>query len=250
MSTKLRCLGTGTAFNDDGRGSQAIFVERSTGAPFLVDFGPTGMAGLRRAGLTTSNLDRLFLTHLHGDHTAGWPFLLLQMIARDNRERPFAVFGPQGTRRTLEALAELCYQEALMAPEFELSYRELPVARAAGLAAGEGIVFDTYPMEHHPSSIAYRFQIDGRRIGVSGDTAWTEQLETLASECDTLILECTSVDPLPVAHVALEQLRQRRGRLACPRVFLVHLTDEVAEALGRDPIPGVIATYDGFCFSA
>jgi len=250
MATSLRFLGTGTAFNDDGRGSQAILVERSAGAPFLVDFGPTALAGLKLAGVPTAALDRLFLTHLHGDHTAGWPFLLLQMAHQECRELPFTVHGPRGCRRNLEQLAELCYQDAVAEPGFDLHYRELAVERAAGLDAGEGIVFDTYPMEHHPTSIAYRFQLDGRRIGISGDTAWNAELEAIASECDTLVLECTSVAPLPVPHISLEQLRLQRGRLSCPRILLVHLTDKVAQELGRDPIAGVVATHDGLRVNA
>jgi len=250
---ELTFLGTGTAFNHDGRGSQSVLVEPLVGTPFLIDAGPTLMGVLMREGLDCETIDRLFLTHLHGDHVAGFPFLLLHFVFLHRRTRPFDVFGPPGTKRILEGLTQLCYGDVIDRRQFEVHYHELEVRETEGQIAGPGLTVDVLPMKHHASSIGLRFHLAGgeaserssRTIAVSGDTGWCNHLEPLARGSDVLILECTSRRSEVEGHLSLEEIRRNAGRLAAERIVLVHLTDEVAEALAIDPIPRVSAAHDG-----
>jgi ribonuclease BN (tRNA processing enzyme) len=246
---ELHFLGSGNAFHQDGRGSQCILIRPSAGGPFLVDLGPTAMAAAMRYEVDVSALERVFFTHLHGDHTAGWPFLLLHFNFIDRRTRPFEVNGPEGLRRCLEGLMSLCYQDVLEHPKlgFEIRYREVPVAEADGMMAGE-TRFAVVPMEHHASSLGFRFEVDGRWVGVTGDTQWCEGLERLARASDLLVVECTSVEPHAHAHLSLEEIRAGRDRLGGCELVLNHLTDQVATQLAADPIPGVTASYDGMVY--
>jgi len=247
VSTALvQLLGTGTAFNADGRGSQAVLVRPAGGPGLLLDVGPTAPAAMMRFGVATDGIDRLLVTHLHGDHTAGWPLLALHLRFNDRRQRPFHVHGPRGSRRCLEGLLALCYDDVVAGPGlgFDVVYHELELAAAAGLEAG-ALRFDTLPMDHHPTSLAYRLRLGSRVLAVSGDTRWCANLELLARGVDLLILECTSIEPHPHAHVSLRELRQRAERLECGRIVLVHLPDEVAADLAADPIPRVCAGHDG-----
>ena len=243
-SGQILFLGTGTAFNDDGRGSQAIWLAPAGGPPFLVDIGPTAMSAARRYGAPLEQLDRLLVTHLHGDHTAGWPFLLLHWVFAVRRTRPFDVHGPSGTRECLEGLVRHCYGELLERHTFEIRYHEIPVESRDSLESG-GLELDVYPMQHHASSIGYRLRVGELRVAVSGDTAWCDSLERLGQGSDLLILECTSAGPPLPAHVCLDEVRRGVERLGAARVVLIHLPDAVAAELARDPIPGVAAAHDG-----
>lgn len=246
--SRVHFIGTGNAFNHDGRGNQSIWIDPGGAEPFLVDVGPTTASGMELQTLNPARLSALFITHLHGDHTAGWPFLLLRLTLLEARSAPLDVVGPPGTQAHLEDLARLCYGELLSDPPFPIRFRELPVEAADGIEWA-GRLLDTLPMQHHPTSIGYRFRLDDRKIGVSGDTAWCDGLERLADGCDWLVLECTTVEENDLPHVSLETLRARRDRLQAARVLLVHLPDAVAESLARDPIPGVITTHDGLVYS-
>lgn len=238
-------LGSGTAFQDDGRGAAAIAAEADDGGRFLVDAGPAIMQAAARHEVDVARSDRLFLTHLHGDHVAGWPFLMLHLVLRRQRTEPFEVFGPPGTRRCLEQLVDACYAELAAKRAFDVRYHELEIASRRELGAGPGLGFDTCPMDHTAGSIGYRFRAGRQRIAVSGDTAWCDGLEWLARECDGLFLECTTLAPGPPGHVSLAELRLRRARLEVPRIVLVHTVDEVARQLALDPLPGVVAAHDG-----
>ncbi len=244
----IRFLGTGNAFNLGGRLSQAILAQPTGGSPFLVDMGPTTILAMERLGLDADVLDRIFVTHLHGDHTAGWPFLLLTMACLRKRVRPLDIYGPQGIRQTLETLASACYGDIFAGDRemFEIRYHEVPVAEDQGRVAGEDLRFDVVPMEHHPSSIGYRFHSGDRSVGITGDTRWCSGLEKLAERSDVFVVECTSIERQSYAHVSLDELRSARHRLATERVDLVHLMDSIEEALARHPIPGVVAATDGW----
>ncbi len=242
----LRLLGTGTAFHTDGRGAQSILVHPGSDAPFLVDLGPTAMSTMMTHGIECGDISRLFVTHLHGDHTAGWPFFLLNLNFLSLRKELFQVYGPTGVKRTLEGLMDLCYGEIVESPGlgFALAYHELSIRESTGLDAS-GMVFDALPMEHHASSLGYRFDVCGTSVGVTGDTRWCDNLERLARSCDVLLIECTGVEEQAHAHVSLDEIRERGQGLGDCRVVLVHLTDEVAANLAADPLPRVVAGYDG-----
>jgi ribonuclease BN (tRNA processing enzyme) len=245
----IRFLGTGTAFNHDGRGSQSLLVSPVGTTPFLVDAGPTVMSAIMHQRVDCRGVDRLFLTHLHGDHTAGWPFLLLHFVVLHERRAPFEVYGPVGTEECLEELARRCYGEVLERRRFDLRFHELEVAHEAGLVVGADLSLETWPMRHHSSSIGLRFGFgrNGRSetLAVSGDTGWCEGLERLATGAGLLVLECTTVHPGVDVHLSLDEIRDGMPRLGAKRVILNHLTDEVAEALAIDPIPGLTAAHDG-----
>ena len=241
--TRVVFLGTGNAFNTGGRGSQCIRIEPRGGAPFLVDLGPTAIAAMERFRVRPAEHDTVFLTHLHGDHIAGWPFLLLHGAYMEKRTRPLRLVGPEGSRARLETLIRGTYPDVLEKAPFPIEYIEIPVRRGSHAAAG--IDFDVVPMEHHSSSIGYRFRLPGASVAVSGDTRWCPGLEELAAGSDLLIVECTSVEKTEYAHVSVEELGAGNARLSSRKMVVVHLTDEVARAIEALSLQRVIAGRDG-----
>ena len=242
---RIHFLGSGDAFNRDGRGSQAIWVESDGRAPFLVDLGPTAMAAVRRDGLDYRRLSHVLITHLHGDHVAGWPFLALNLALLERTRDSLAVVGPAGVRICCERLLDACYGNLLDDSGWAVVWHEIPVAPTDGLRLDDLPLLDIVPVDHHPTSIGYRVHLDDGVVGITGDTRWCAGVEALAKGCEVVILECSSVEPVELPHVSLAELRARRDRLEAPRIVINHLTDAVAAALAADPIPGVLPAHDG-----
>ncbi len=241
---RIVLLGTGNAFNSDARASQAVLVLRENGS-FLIDCGPTIGYSMEKAAIDTNEIEKVFFTHLHGDHVAGWPFLYLRMLFLDGRTKPLEVVGPTGTKKCLESLLEICYGEIASSEKatFEVSYRELDVEAASGIDCG-GVTVDTIPVEHHPSSIALIFQLGEVRFGISGDTAWCPGVEDLIGRCDVLLLECTVLELDSSRHIALSEVREHASLFSECSVFLVHVHDEIREALEAEPIDNVQVAAD------
>jgi len=244
--SEIQLLGTGTAFQQDGRGAQCILITEPGGELIAVDVGPTAAAAATRYQAPLARMRHLFITHLHGDHIAGWPFVTLQMIFLEKRTAPLDIWGPPGVQQRLEGLLQLCYPKiaADQATRLPISYHEVEVARTDSLAAGE-IEFDTFPMEHDASSIGFGLRIGSSYVGVSGDTQWCSGLEELAQRSDLLFVECTTLEKGDYTHISLAEIREQRPRLPQGRWILVHLPDAVALDLAADPISGVVAASDG-----
>ena len=243
---EIRLLGTGTAFQQDGRGAQCILITEPSGELVAVDVGPTSAAAATRYGAPLARMRHLFITHLHGDHIAGWPFVALQMIFLEKRTAPLDIWGPPGVQERLEGLLRLCYPKIAgdQAARLPISYHEIEVGRRDVLAAGE-ICFDTFPMEHDASSIGFGLRVGSGYLGISGDTEWCSGLEELARRSDLLLVECTTLEKSDYRHLSLEEIRDHRVELPEGKWVLVHIPDAVAVALAADPISGVISASDG-----
>src|SRR5690606_16012054 len=105
---KLTIVGSGDAFGSGGRGNTCFWLETSK-ASLLVDCGASAPPALKSLGLDSSRIEAIILSHLHGDHFGGLPFLLLdsQFLAR--REAPLLIAGPPGTRTRLDTLLEVFF---------------------------------------------------------------------------------------------------------------------------------------------
>lgn len=249
-ASEIHMLGTGTAFQQDGRGAQCMLIADGAGELIAVDLGPTAAAAAMRYGAPLARMRHLFVTHLHGDHIAGWPFVALQMIFLEKRSEPLDIWGPPGVRERLEGLLRLCYPKiaAEQATSLPLTYHELAVSRQEGLDA-DGVGFDVFPMDHDPSSIGFGLRIGASYVAVTGDTRWCPSLEHMARRADILVVECTTLEKGNYSHLSLAEIRHHRPALVRGRWILTHLPDAVALALAADPIAGVVAAADGMRIS-
>ena len=114
-------LGTGGTMPLPGRWLTSL-VLRCNGRSLLIDAGEGTQIAARAAGWSFKNLDTICLTHLHADHTAGLPGLLLTM-GNMERTEPVTLVGPRGTARLLEAVK-------VIAPE--LAFPVWPIELAEG----------------------------------------------------------------------------------------------------------------------
>src|SRR6185369_13037177 len=200
--------GSGDAFGSGGRYQACIHVRPRGQAPFLVDCGSTSLTALKAAGLDPGEIGTVLVSHLHGDHFGGLPYLVLDGQFR-GRTRPLTVAGPPGT--------------AAVARRFRVEVTEL-VPGGRTTVGGIGVAsFEVI----HPSGappLALRLTVGGQVIAYTGDTAWTDALPAVADGAGLLIAEAYYFSKAVPYHLSFADLAAHRSELACRRVVLTHMS--------------------------
>jgi ribonuclease BN (tRNA processing enzyme) len=220
-SVQLQFLGSGDAFGSGGR-FQACILLSGAGANVLIDCGATSLTAMKRFAVDPSSIETVIISHLHGDHFGGLPFLILDgQFSR--RETPLLIAGPPTIEeRTTAAMEVLFPGSAAVRRRFSVEYTELApkVATPAGPAVVTG-----YPVEHESGAPAYGLRIEygGRTIAYSGDTEWTDELLELAGGADLFICEAYFFDKTVKFHLDYSTLQNNLARLDCSRVVVTHM---------------------------
>jgi len=196
-------LGTGAALVDPDRNHSSILVT-VRGRHYLFDCGHGATHQLMRAGIDPTTVEVVFLSHLHFDHIADFPFFVLSSWIFGRQVVPIVV-GPPETRAFVDHLfAEGAFATDIKAraqyPQRQKNFHVLkPDVREChtGLVYEDELVKVTACyVEHIPREISPCFglridTVDGKSMVFSGDTAPCERLVELAQGCDLLIHECT-----------------------------------------------------------
>lgn len=219
--------GSGDAFGSGGRYQACIHLRGGTGrAPVLLDCGATSLPALRRCGLDPGEIAAVFVSHLHGDHFGGLPFLILDgQFTR--RTRPLAVAGPPGTgRRLTEAMECLFPGSSTVRRRFGVEVTELDPGRTDTVA---GVQVTAWLADHLSGApaLSLRLGLAGRSIGYTGDTAWTDALTGVADGADLLIAEAYRMDQVVPYHLRVADLLAHRSSLRCARIVVTHLGPDV-----------------------
>jgi ribonuclease BN (tRNA processing enzyme) len=203
MRSEIVLLGTGTPNADPERSGPCLAIVVNQ-APYLVDFGPGVVrraAAAYRAGqigLDVRRLNRAFVTHLHSDHTAGYPDLILTPWVL-GRAEPLEVYGPTGLRAMTEHIL-VAYQEDIrerlhgLEPANNTGYQVNAFEIEPGLVyQDQNVSVEAFAVDHGSwPAFGYKFRTPDRKIVISGDTAPTESCVEAALGCDVLIHEVYS----------------------------------------------------------
>ena len=222
----LRCVGTGDAFGSGGRLNSCYHLAVA-GEQLLLDCGCSSLIGMQKCDLDPAGIDSVVISHLHGDHFGGIPFLLLEAKYVSQRSRPLVLIGPSGLQQQVNAALEALYPGILgTGLGFPLVYRQLDPAQT--MVEG-GFAISCWQVKHGSSQAVYglRIAVAGKVLSYTGDTEWTESLIPLAAGSDLLIAECFAYSQPTPSHLDYQTLVQRRADLNCRRVVLTHLGSEM-----------------------
>lgn len=193
--TRVILLGTGTPNPTPDRQGPALAIV-SGGRPYLVDCGTGVVRRAVEAGIRVEDLNRAFVTHLHSDHTLGYPDLLLTPGVLERTE-PLQVYGPKGLRAMTEKIVEAWRVDRDVRfrggePSNPGSYEVKPVEVRPGEVYRDGNVrVVAFPVKHgsFAEAYGYRFEARDKVIVVSGDTTYDEAMVEHARGADILVHE-------------------------------------------------------------
>jgi ribonuclease BN (tRNA processing enzyme) len=238
---RLRFVGCGDAFGSGGRYNTCFHVTGER-ANFLIDCGASSLTALKRNGVSPEEIDLVLITHFHGDHFGGLPFLMLD-AQFTRRTRPLVIAGPQGIERRLEQVMEALFENSSKRERrFNLRIVELKPEAAASFGVVEVTPF---PVVHGDSGgpfLGYRIEVEGRIIAFTGDTEWTDTLIPLGQNADLFISECYFYDRIVKNHLNLKTLSAHLAEIKPKRLILTHMGEDM---LARLDSIGCEAAADG-----
>src|SRR5207245_5541834 len=243
--TRLVLLPTGTPLPDPHRSGPASAIVVDDNA-YLVDFGPGVVRRAKAAvldrhitALEPANLKVAFATHLHSDHTAGYPDLILTGWTA-GRSAPLEVYGPSGLQSMTGHI--------LQAYRIDIETRANPEGDQHGNLEGwkvnaheikSGVIYrdakvkvTAFPTKHAMESYGYRFDTPDRSVVISWDTNPTEETIKACNGCDVLIHEARTMELFAKLPEGPHSFGAKN-----------HTTSEQLAALATKAKPGLLIVY-------
>jgi ribonuclease BN (tRNA processing enzyme) len=226
----LTFLGTGDAFASHGRFQSGYFIE-ADGCHMLMEAGPTVLCAMKRMGVAPADIDIILISHLHGDHYGGLPFLVLEYLWESPRRKPLRIAGPPRLEERTWRLFNTMFPFSsgdIERVKRNLEFVELEPAHKArfGKVQVESL---RVPHMKRDLCLALKVMVSGKTIVFSGDTGWADKLIGFAAGADLFLCECTYYDnPLGV-HLSYPLLESKRGEFEVKRMMLTHIGREVLE---------------------
>jgi ribonuclease BN (tRNA processing enzyme) len=235
--------GSGDAFGSGGRYQACIHLRVPGQAPVLLDCGATSLSALRACGLGPGEISTVFVSHLHGDHFGGLPFLILDgQFSR--RTSPLTIAGPPGTADRLRQAMETSFPGSVGTPRrFSVEVVELAPGSTRDV---DGIKVATWEADH-PSgapALVLGLGLGGAMIAYTGDTAWTSNLVAAADNADLLIAEAYYYDKAVPYHLRYTDLTAHRASLTSGRIVLTHMSADMLARAAESRLDFETA-YDG-----
>ena len=241
---RVTVVGSGDAFGSGGRFTTCFWVETAK-ATLLMDCGASSPVALKIRGLDFDRVDGVVLSHLHGDHFGGLPFVLLDAQLISRRERPLVIAGPPGTQARIEAALEIFFPRAAGSKwRFPLEFAEIEPGRPATIL---GHCVTTAEVVHQSGAPSTAVRIsDGRSdLAYSGDTEWTEALLPMAAGADLFILECSGYEGRIPGHLTWEILKPRLAEFAASRILITHMNETMLAHRDEVSAAALLVAEDG-----
>ena len=261
--TRLLTLGTrGGPLPTVGR-AQSSNLLIVNGALYVVDAGPGVTRRLTRAGISIRDIDNIFITHPHADHTGGLGELLTAEY-NFNRTKAVNIYGPLGTETLVKALMQALsvYSDLLISE----GRRTVSIAKVfSGHDTGTGAIYqdanakvtaaeNTHfnfppgtPAYGKYKSYAYRFEAPDRVVVFTGDTGPSAAVTELAKGADMLVSEVNSIEEWKEQQIKIgrwQSMTPEQQAASIRHMSEEHLTpDEVGKMASRAGVKTVVLTH-------
>ncbi|BDH79892.1 ribonuclease Z [Methanothermobacter tenebrarum] len=149
IKMELIFLGTSAAIPSKKRNHSAIAL-KAFGEVFLFDCGEGTQRQMAKAKVSPMKIEKIFISHLHGDHLLGLPGMIQTMAFR-GREEPLHIFGPQGLRGMVKVALKLGY----FSMNFDVYVHEIGAGK---IIEKEEYVISCAETEHTVPNLSYCFE--------------------------------------------------------------------------------------------
>lgn len=261
--TRLITLGTRSGPSPTIWRAQSSNVLIVNGIPYIFDAGDGVTRRLTRAKIGFRDIDTIFITHPHSDHTSGLPALLTAQY-NSIRTKPVNIYGPPGTEETVKEILPFLDVNAevrmgdgtrtVMASKIFSGHNKEPgvIFQDANITvtAVENSHFHFAP--GNPAygkykSYAFRFDTADRSIVFTGDTGPSDAISALAKGADLLVSEVNSVEEFKARQIQIgrwQVMTPKQQEEMIRHMIEEHLSPEqVGEMAARAGVKTVVLTH-------
>lgn len=178
---EVKLVGTGGIFSP--LNSACAIINKH----ILIDIPNGSLKAMRKEGIKVTNIDTIFITHLHGDHFFDIPFLLLEKYKDEKDE--LKIIGPEESVAKIKALTELAFPTTA-----RKIFRNVKIEyiKATEEVKIDKITFSSLSMKHdNQEAYGYILKEKGLKIGFTGDTAMCDSVNKMANECNKIVADTT-----------------------------------------------------------
>jgi ribonuclease BN (tRNA processing enzyme) len=242
---ELTIIGSGTGMPSKTRAYPCTLVKIKD--KYLVfDTGPGSLRQLFLAGVTYLDIDYIYYSHLHPDHSLDIVSILFAMRYNEpKRTKPLYIIGATGLKTFHEGLLSV-FGETIKPKTFDLHLKEID----RGKLTYDGWEIIAEPVLHSMQSIGFRIEShDGKTLTYSGDTDYCDGIIRLAKKVNTLVLECSFPDEQKVeGHLTPHLCARIASESHCERLILSHfypVCDASMKGNNKDLLKKLTAIYNG-----
>jgi ribonuclease BN (tRNA processing enzyme) len=223
----LQFVGCGDAFGSGGRFNTCFHLVGNR-INALIDCGASSLVALNKLAINRNDIDVILISHFHADHIGGLPFFMLEASHVLKRDRPLTIAGPPGLKARFPELMEAAFPGTkAMQLRFPLTLRELDIGQRSEIGAIAVTPFHVMHDDRAGPCLGFRFEAEGKIIGFSGDTEWTDALIDIGREADLFICECYMREKPVKTHMVLTALEQYLDRIRPKRLILTHMSSDM-----------------------
>ena len=213
---KIKFLGVGAALNTDSIGS-SILVDDTV----LIDVPPASPMQLLKHGVDIKNIKHIFVSHLHGDHYCGLPFLLLEYLVV-KRDDPLYVYGSDALRSNTIKLLKLAFEDC--DPENLISssnstFRRLLLSDKVNT---EGFNVIPVTAKHSIETFGFKLIEPHKTIYYSSDTEFTDDTRLHIEDSDIIIIDATTRGMALPGHIDLNKIIECAQQYSEKVFFITH----------------------------
>jgi ribonuclease BN (tRNA processing enzyme) len=242
---EITILGSGTGMPSLKRNASGISIKIEKDN-LLFDTGPGTIKRLLEIAITYHDINYIFYTHFHTDHTLDLATLLFAArYPLSLRTKKLTIFGSPGLEKFYNGLLNL-YGDVIRPETYQVILREIKKQTLEF----DAFRIDVMPMQHTPESIGYRVESRGKSIVYSGDTDRCQNLVQLGQNADILILECSFPNEIKVpGHLVPQEAGKIAQECNCKQLILLHLypvcqEDEIMKQAEKNFSGKIIVAYD------
>ncbi|WP_188508469.1 MBL fold metallo-hydrolase [Parapedobacter pyrenivorans] len=229
-NTTVTFVGCGDAFATGKRLHTCLYLN-APHSGLLIDCGATAYYGLKTHGINIRDIDTIVISHFHGDHYGGIPFLLLEEAVQQ-RQQPLTIISPPTGHERIAQLLDQLYPGSDVLGKLNILFKTyIP----GSMLAADHFEIMAFPVAHAAEALPHglRIAVGGKVISFSGDTEWTPILIELARDADLFICECNFFDSEVEGHMNYKALQAYDDQLDYRHMILTHLGPEMLRNLNR-----------------